>query len=119
MLRRLLSLLLLACLALGGGAECCLPSAAAADEAPAKGGCHEAPTDDAAAPEPADPVAPADAGCGSCSHCLTSAPLTVAVRIAVLAPPMDGGLPALLAHGLPAYAPPLRPPIDCASDPIA
>jgi hypothetical protein len=116
-MRRLLSLLLLLSLALGGGVDCCMPKLSAADTAPA-GGCHELPQQD-----PADPVgdaqdqsgAPESSGCGSCTHCVTSAPMTLSARLALMLAPFDGGSLRLAPAGLPAFAPPLRPPIAGAS----
>jgi hypothetical protein len=122
MLRRLFCLGLLLSLALGGGARCCLPQLATAAAMPASGGCHELAGQDQApeqgTPEPAAEQ-DAEPGCGSCTHCVTSASLAVPLRLAVPPPPLDVGLSAPLPAGLAAYAPPLRPPISAGSDPIA
>jgi hypothetical protein len=117
MLRRLLSLLLLCTLALGGGVDCCLPDLAATAAAPASGGCHELPP-----PDPADADAAQEAsdrsdasGCGSCTHCVTPAQMAVSMRMALMLAPFDGGALRQAPAGLPPFAPPLRPPIARAS----
>ena len=117
-MRRLLSLLLLFSLALGGGVDCCMPELAAAGT-PVSGGCHEMPqqnpADDAA---DHDPSGTADAaGCGSCTHCVTSAPMAVSARVALMLAPFDAGALRLAPAGLPPFAPPLRPPIGRVSAP--
>ena len=116
-MRRLLSLLLLFSLALGGGVDCCMPELSTADAAPASGGCHEMPERDPAGPaDSGDEAATSDdSGCGSCTHCVTSAPVTVSARIVLMLAPFDGGALRHAPAGLPPFAPPLRPPIASAS----
>ncbi len=125
MLRRLLSLLLITGLLLGGGPACCVPgvavaagddaSAASNADAPSSGGCHEAPlvATDTPTPDSAEGSPDGSAGeCQRCSHCLASASPAVSPRLAIFAAPAaDAGL-LILPDGLPPLAPALRPPIS-------